>query len=222
MPKQTRSPEEVEQVRKSIIDGALDLIVEEGFDGLSMSRLGSRLHMTGANLYNYFENRDSLVIAIHRKVFRLLHGELLEAVSETADPGGRVEKLIRAFVAFGTRNPNIYEMMFTTPRLQYRDYVGTPLEEQAYEEYLSSLEGLLLAGQTLEDFLTAHPDKRTGDTRFMTIKLMSQIHGIISLHNSRILYDMTDDPEGTLESIVRGTLDTLINGRPKSTEVGNV
>lgn len=210
MPKQSRSDEEISKVREDIVRGALAVIVEEGLESLSMSRLGRQMNMTGANIYNYFQNRDSLLIAIHKKIFRTLYEELAAAVAPYADPEKRARSLVTAFVRFGLENINIYDIMFTRPRLQYRDYIGTPQEEQAREEYQSSMEGLLLAYQTMEDLLSGVPGMTPERLRFLTIKLVSELHGIISLLNSRILIDMTDDPEGTLHAIVEEAMNSVL------------
>ncbi|MEW5733501.1 MAG: TetR/AcrR family transcriptional regulator [Thermodesulfobacteriota bacterium] len=211
MPKPVRSQMEVEKVREEIVRGALALIVDDGLESLSMSRLGKRLNMTGANIYNYFQNRDSLLIAIHKKIFRDLFEKLSASVAPETDPAVRARNLVRAFVRFGVENVNIYDMMFTRPRLQYRDYIGTPQEDQAREEYLSSLEGLLLAFRTMEELLGGVPGMTPDRLRLITVKLISEIHGIISLMNSRILIDMTDDPEGTLSAIVDTALESVIS-----------
>lgn len=211
MPKQTRSSEEIEKVREDIVEGALALIVEEGLDSLSMSRLGKRMKMTGANLYNYFMNRDSLLIAIHKKIFRILYEELLAAVESEDDPAGRAGNLVRAFVRFGVENVNVYDIMFTRPRLQYRDYIGTPQEDEAREEYLSSLEALLLSYRTMEELLGAVPGMTPTRLRFLTIKLISQLHGIISLKNSRILIDITEDPDVALDAVVEDALGSVMS-----------
>ncbi|MDI6797031.1 MAG: TetR/AcrR family transcriptional regulator, partial [Desulfatibacillaceae bacterium] len=125
MPKTTRNEEQIEQVRESIVQGALDLIVEEGYENLTMARLGARLKMTGANLYNYFENRDAMIIAIHKKIFSLLHEKLSQAVQSKSNPLNRVKSLVSAFVDFGIKNPNIYDIAFSRPRRHYSAFKGT-------------------------------------------------------------------------------------------------
>ncbi|MCU0596507.1 MAG: TetR/AcrR family transcriptional regulator, partial [Desulfobacterota bacterium] len=63
MPKVTRSSEEIEEVKDQILDEALSILVMDGYDGLSMNRLGAGMNMTAANLYNYYGNKNELLIA---------------------------------------------------------------------------------------------------------------------------------------------------------------
>jgi len=64
MPKATRSPEEVKTVKNEILETALSLMCEDGFDALTMRKLALRLKMTAANIYNYYTNKDDLYLAI--------------------------------------------------------------------------------------------------------------------------------------------------------------
>jgi len=50
MPKNTRPPQEIERIKKKILDAALSILFEEGFDDLSMRKLGRKLGMTAANI----------------------------------------------------------------------------------------------------------------------------------------------------------------------------
>ena len=203
MPKATRNEEQIEQVRESIVQGALDLIVEEGYENLTMARLGARLKMTGANLYNYFQNRDALIIAIHKKIFVLLHEELSKATRGKSTPLKQVKSLVAAFVDFGIKNPNIYDIAFSRPRRHYSAFKGTPLEAKAYEEYLSSFEVLILANGIMEGFLKTKGLVDPVKTQFLVIKFLSELHGIISLYNSGLLPEISSDPADTLKAVTR-------------------
>ena len=98
MPKITRSVEEVDAVRERILDFALKILVRNGYESLSMAKLGSKMNMTAANIYNYYASKDELLIAIHKKTFAMLYDKMSHAV-ETADtPLQRFWNMINAFV----------------------------------------------------------------------------------------------------------------------------
>ncbi len=56
MPKATRSPEEIDAVKEKILNCAFEILVKNGFERLSMARIGAKMKMTAANLYNYYSN----------------------------------------------------------------------------------------------------------------------------------------------------------------------
>lgn len=202
MPKATRSIEQIEEVRERIIQSALDILEHEGYDSLSMSKLGALVSMSAANLYNYYANKDELLIAIHKKAFAMLYEHLVEALKGGTTPADRFKMLVDAYVAFGTGNVNLYDIMFNRPIPQYSDYIGTPQEALSCEEYNSSIRTLALASRVMKDYAETRPELRDVDPRFMTIKFMSALHGIISLHNSGILMEMGGDADTLLKSIV--------------------
>jgi AcrR family transcriptional regulator len=202
MPKATRSVEEVEDVREQIIDYALTILDNEGFENLSMSKLGSMNNMTAANIYNYFANKDELLIAIHKKTFEMLYDKINNAVTKAGSPLEKLKVLADSFVEFGTGNINIYDIMFNRPIRQYSDYLGTPHEAAASDEYHNSIKLLAYAVTIVSDFAETRPELHSADPKFLTVRVLSALHGIVSLNNSGILFEMDDHPETMLNAVI--------------------
>jgi AcrR family transcriptional regulator len=58
-----RDPDKEQAIR----DKALDMIVERGFDGLSMQKLARAAGVSPATIYIYFKNRDDLLVSLWRE-----------------------------------------------------------------------------------------------------------------------------------------------------------
>ncbi len=211
MPKTTRSVEEVDAVRERILDCALKILEKNGYESLSMAKLGSKMNMTAANIYNYYASKDELLIAIHKKTYAMLHTKMRNAVNAADTPLQRFWNMINAFVEFGTQNINIYDVMFNRPIKQYSDYIGTSLEEVSSDEFHSSLQALDFAVGIVRDYLKTRPDLNPDDAKFLIIQNISAMHGIISLHNSRVLDQIVDDPELVLKTVINNMM-RLITG----------
>jgi len=209
MPKATRSVEQIEEVRDRILDRALEILEKHGYEKLSMGKLGSKMNMTAANIYNYYANKDELLIAIHKKTFQMLHNEFRNAVNATDPPLERMRSLAYAFIEFGTGNVNIYDIMFNRPIRQHHDYIGTPQEALSYDEYSNSLKTMAFAVMVVRDYAETRPDLRDVDPKFLTIKMLSALHGIVSLHNSRILFEMDDSPDIVLKAVIDDALRSI-------------
>ncbi len=54
--------------RHRILDVALDLFIEQGFDGTSLRQIAERLGVTKAALYYYFESKDDILLALHMRI----------------------------------------------------------------------------------------------------------------------------------------------------------
>ncbi len=150
MPKVTRSVEEVDVIREKILDCAFKILVKNGYESLSMAKIGSKMKMTAANLYNYYSNKDELLIAIQKKAYAMLYDKLSYAVKMSATPLEKYKNLTYAFVSFGTQNINIYDIIFNRPIRQYSDYADTSQESMSRNEFRSSLQVLFLS-------ITSHP-----------------------------------------------------------------
>jgi AcrR family transcriptional regulator len=209
MPKITRSIAEVDAVREQILGCALEILVKNGYESLSMAKVGSRMKMTAANLYNYYANKDELLIAIHKKAYALLYDKIRDAAKSAQTPLERYKNMAYAFVEFGTGNINIYDIMFNRPIRQYSDYIGTPQEELAYNEFHSSLKPLSFAVKVIQEYRKTRPNLKSADPKFLAIQNISALHGIISLYNSRVLHQIADNPEITMKSIIDNVLHSI-------------
>jgi AcrR family transcriptional regulator len=202
MPKITRSVEQVEAVRDHILDCAFEILVKTGYENLSMAKIGSKMKMTAANLYNYYANKDELLIAIHKKAFVMLYDKIRSDVEKADTPLSRLKNMADSFVEFGTRNINIYDVMLNRPLRQYSDYIGTPQEELSTDEFHSSLRVFFFAIKIINEYRETRPDLPPVDQKLLTIQMISALHGIISLHNSGMLKGIADDPDAALTLII--------------------
>lgn len=203
MPKQTRAPEEIDQVREKILDCAFDILTECGYEGLSMSKIGKRMKMTAANLYNYFTNKDELLIAIHKKAYGMLYDTMQEAVEQANTPSKRYHNMAHAFVAFATTHVNIYDIMFNRRIRQHSDYLGTELEASSYDELRSSLRVLSYATAVVKAYRDSRPELKPADSKYLTLRAIAVLHGIISLRNSGVLGEIAGNPDLALKKIVK-------------------
>ena len=209
MPKITRSSDEVDAVRERILDCALKILVKNGYESLSMTKLGSKMNMTAANIYNYYTNKDEILIAIHKKTYAMLYNKIRNAVKTADTPMQRVRNILNAFVEFGTRNINIYDVMFNRPVKQHSDYVGTPLEKISSDEFHNSIKVLTFAIRVIKDYRETKKDLKPVDQEFLAIQIISSLHGIISLHNSGVLHQVAGDPEIVLKKMVDKTIRSI-------------
>ncbi|MGO9856602.1 MAG: TetR/AcrR family transcriptional regulator [Acidimicrobiales bacterium] len=54
--------------RERILDIALDLFIEQGFDGTSLREIAEQLGVTKAALYYHFESKDDILMALHMRL----------------------------------------------------------------------------------------------------------------------------------------------------------
>jgi AcrR family transcriptional regulator len=78
--------------RERILDVALDLFVEKGFDQTSLREIAERLGVTKAALYYHFPSKGDILIALHLRMHELVRGQVVRI---SGNPGSRA-----AWIAF--------------------------------------------------------------------------------------------------------------------------
>ncbi|HJL16589.1 MAG TPA: helix-turn-helix domain-containing protein [Sandaracinaceae bacterium LLY-WYZ-13_1] len=105
-----------------IVDAALVILTEEGFDALTMKRLADELGYAIGAFYRYFPSKDALFLAVQRRVLELLAADLRrtdEAVRAQVDDdegrSARTAALTRILAA-----ARVYETLATRRPVHFR------------------------------------------------------------------------------------------------------
>jgi AcrR family transcriptional regulator len=208
--KVARSTEELEQVRKKILNEALSIITSQGFDALTVRRLASRSGMTAPNLYNYFSNKDEIYLTLVITGFEKLHESLRQAYASSDDPVKRAYGLMDTYVKFGIENSAYYDIMFTRATPKYNDYVGTPHEKLSRIEYTTSMEIAALAERAVAEVSGGEGRKgRAGHTKDV-VKVWCTLHGMVSLCNSNIVGYVAEDTKSIYRKILEELIESVL------------
>jgi AcrR family transcriptional regulator len=76
----TDAPAQVDakvDTRQRILDVALDLFTEQGYDGTSLRQIAEQLGITKAAIYYYFESKEDILMALHLRLHEFGRDALL-------------------------------------------------------------------------------------------------------------------------------------------------
>ena len=209
MARPARSQAEVELIKSSILENALSILVTEGFASLSMGKIGKKMGMTTANLYNYYKNKDELYNVIVIQGYNQLYDEIVESVTNVSEPLDKIMTLFHAYISFGIHNTHYYHLMFSMDSPKYLDYIGTPSEDVALIEKKNSLRVLAFVMSVIDEYIADHPGYQNVDSKLVAMQFWSQLHGLISLVNSGNLKEADENPTQIIEGILNN-LKTII------------
>ena len=99
-------------LRRAILARTRRMLVEVGYNHLSMRKIARSVGCSATSIYLHFENKDALLHALIDEGMEQLNASLQEVAAAHADPAGRLEALSRSYVDFGLDNPEYYEVMF--------------------------------------------------------------------------------------------------------------
>lgn len=218
MPKAPMSPEEVEEMRERILDTALDIIIDQGFGHLSIRKIASKIGVTATTIYNYYKNKDELNLMIRMRGFSVLHDLLLARAEPFDAPEDRVAAMIRGYVAFGVTYPSYYEIMFNLNTPKYLDYIGTSIEPQASREKQVALSCIALFTETISDYMTDLKGEMTETVWDLVLMFWSDLHGMVTLNNSRLFHEVVEDVDGFMERRTDEIIERMLQIKQKIDE----
>jgi AcrR family transcriptional regulator len=101
-------------LREQIRNTARDLFAREGYESVSMRRIGAEIGCSPMAIYRHYENKEELLLSICEETFNRMI-QLLDKTREK--PGTRLEVLrmcVRTVVDFHISHPNHYKVTFMT------------------------------------------------------------------------------------------------------------
>jgi AcrR family transcriptional regulator len=100
-------------LRRALIDGAVQTIARRGIGALNLRQLAARVGVTSGAPYHHFANREDLLAAIADDGFRRLEAGLIAArEAAPTEAGARLEALGEAYVRFAVAHPGHFRVMF--------------------------------------------------------------------------------------------------------------
>ena len=217
MPRQ----EERDKTREKILQCAMDIVIKEGFDKLSMRNLAKKLPeyglewKTAANLYNYYKNKKLLSLDVDGRSFDFLFNMLQKAVKSKESKLDKLRAVIETFIKFGTTHVSQYDMMFN--RLENpktKEFLGTEDEKYAIKQLRKSLKNFALGRDVMFQYIQSNPkiNITQDDANFLFLRIIAELHGFISLHNSGILDEFQIDSKEALNQAVEYIIDSFKKG----------
>jgi AcrR family transcriptional regulator len=174
-----RRAEEKDRRRAEIVDAAVELYREVGWDAVTIDQVAKRARLSRALVYVYFQDKDELHAAIVLRAFELLDRRFAEAAERVKLGLDKIEVLGRAYVAFGNEFPHFFNACARFESTERQDMQPNSLLEacvaagnRVHEHTISALEAGLRDGTVRADI---------GDTRVVAISLWGFSHGLIQI-----------------------------------------
>jgi AcrR family transcriptional regulator len=211
MPRPQRAPDEVAAVKQGILEKALTVLNEDGYVKLSMSKVAERVGMTAANLYNYFANKDELILALQTRITERMYEEYRAAYARHEDPFLRLEAFMRILLHLGIHHPNDYDLLFSITAPRFEDYVGTNLEPVARSEkdraYDIAVKTRQIYRQVVLEIADRYGSFSPSEVSLVLDELWCTVHGAVMLYNRNFLSRFSESDEAVVYKICEAALE---------------
>lgn len=98
--------------RINILDASLEIVKEEGWQALSMRKIADKIEYTAPMIYEYFANKEAILLELSRRGNMLLLRRMREAKDSRSKPEKQLEAMWLAYWDFAFEEREFYQLMF--------------------------------------------------------------------------------------------------------------
>lgn len=164
------SADETEQLRQTLVQGALALYLEQGMDKVTLRQIARRVGLSHTAGYRYFANKEALVAEMRRACILEFKAAIPPADAQP-DALRRLRTTLLGLLEFGRTQPAKYRLIFSDSQPDLAEHPS--LLAQRWEVFATCVELV----QDAIDQRRLH-----GDALLFAHGLWSLLHGMLSLH----------------------------------------
>lgn len=187
-------------LRDQILDISRHMLFQYGYTSLSMRKIAKQANVSATSIYLYFENKDHLMHTLIEESVEDLSLFIESKALDVTDNIERFEKIIEAYVSFGLKYPEKYEIIYKVRSQSMARYPKEKFRKvrRAYE----------LLVKTIEDSVSAG-DMEVENPLIAAYSIWAQLHGVVSVVLNKRLDSRIDQKqfiEDSIEHVVQGFL----------------
>lgn len=187
-------------LRRSLIEAALELLEQEGAEQLSLRGVARRAGVSHTAPYHHFADRGALVAALAEEGFKGLADAIEKRTMQITDSRSRLVEAGTAYVLFALRHPARFRLMFSPELAGNRPASLEQVASATFAILLGAIERYQEQGQV-----------RPGDPRGYARAAWATVHGLAMLLLDGHLPGEKEDP-AELEQLARNVTETLWMG----------
>lgn len=190
------------ELREQILAAARRIVLDEGFDALTMRKIADAIEYSAATIYLYFENREAIGRQLCTEAFEHLVSAMAVAVAGIDSPVERLRAIGRGYARYGFENPSEYKLLFMTDSAYMEALFAEQLDdpddpgERAFQFLVDTVTACAASGAIAAD-----------DPTLVAEMVWTAVHGVVSLAlTCRMVI------ESPVEQLVDMMCDTLLRG----------
>ena len=161
-----------EETRCNILEAALQIVKEEGWQALSMRKIADVIEYTAPIIYEYFSNKEAILLELIRQGYLKLSRELEQARDRHRLPAKQLEDMWLTYWNYAFANKELYQGMFGITTSCACEMVNKLPEAERPYELFSAVIGEFMNIDDLEGDIIC--------TKYYTF--WSVVHGLVSIN----------------------------------------
>jgi len=100
-----------ENLKEKILAASSLILIQDGYEGLTMRRLANEIGYSATTIYLYFKNRDAIVAELGRSGLAVLE-KYVTGASQVSDAKEALKQFASQYVRFSEEHPGLYRLIF--------------------------------------------------------------------------------------------------------------
>ncbi|NQX41675.1 DNA-binding transcriptional regulator, AcrR family [Pedobacter steynii] len=160
-----------EETRLNILDAALEIVKEDGWQSLSMRKIADKIEYTAPIIYEYFANKEGILLELTRKGYIILLQELKAEKNKHTLPEDQLEGMWLAYWNFAFKYKELYQLMYGVDMNCCEMMKAFPEAEGTTNIICDTIKALMTADPINDDLVCR---------KYFTF--WSVVHGLISIN----------------------------------------
>ena len=209
-----RRTQQKQETRERMLDACRELLLTEGFHGLTMRKLAAKIGYSATAIYFHFPDKEALLGELVEREFMKFRRAFDQAGQLGSDPIERLQRMGMIYVEFGLEQTSAYKFLFMNTAIEQFPKIGLIERGNPAQDCYAYLRATVAEGLAAGRFRADLTDADQIAQLFF-----SGTHGVVSLHLAR-----GKDPWvewRPVRETARLMMDALIRGltKPDVTEI---
>jgi AcrR family transcriptional regulator len=127
-------------LKDQIIDAASQLLIEEGYDRLSLRYVAQKAGCSQMAMYRHFANKDALIQYLCVELYTRFTEKMHRRMESSADPREKIHFFISELIGFAIAYPDHYSLIFL---LRQSDKILTEERDRLGKEFLQGIRSII-------------------------------------------------------------------------------
>jgi len=170
-----------DETRAKILDAALNIAKMEGWQALSMRKIAEQIEYTAPIIYEYFANKEGILLELTRKGYQILTKHIIDAREKYEKNEDKMEAMWIAYWNFAFTHKEFYRLMYGVDMVRCSNSSCIPETDNLYEILAEVIGALFRKKPISEDIICL---------KYNTY--WSVIHGLVSINLIHLNWRTTD------------------------------
>lgn len=154
-----------EAAKDAIYEASVKVLLEYGIDGLKMQEIANKAGIAIGTLYNYFDNRESLLYYVDCRLRNSGLNRMEETAKKSAPADKKLNDFIVEFFTFGDKHHLVFNL---ADRLGLHDRMPTDEKSDVFERAVASIRKIFDEGISQKLF-REHDTQKSAKVFFFAI-----------------------------------------------------